>query len=142
MGMSESTVNSINNGDMAAKQEFQKLAAQTAMETLKQAMGGSGRITQAEFKVFQQNNPNIELDPKAIDKIYTFADKQHIKNFNEQQSYDKYINVDKQDPSRFPAYYANQQMQIKSNSVPDALPQRLTPQEQAELNQLKRKYGR
>jgi len=50
------------------------LAAQTAMESLKQAMGGSGRITQAEFKVFQQNNPNIELDPRAIDKIYEFAD--------------------------------------------------------------------
>jgi hypothetical protein len=84
-------VGAINAGDVSAKQEFQKLAAQQAMETLKSAMGGSGRITQAEFKVFQQNNPNIELDPNAIKKIYDFAEKTHHRNVAEQASMRSYL---------------------------------------------------
>jgi hypothetical protein len=91
LGMPDGLVNAINAGDVSAKQEFQKLSAQQAMETLKSAMGGSGRITQAEFKVFQQNNPNIELDPKAITKIYDFAEKTHRRNVAEQASLNSYL---------------------------------------------------
>jgi hypothetical protein len=116
IGAPDSLVTKINGGDVSAKQEFMKLSAQTAMESLKQAMGGSGRITQAEFKVFQANNPNIELDPNAIEKIYNFADKVHQRNFAEQQAYDKYVNVQKGDPARFPAYYAKNQMLLNPTS--------------------------
>lgn len=117
MGAPDSLVERINQGDVSAKQEFVKLSAQTAMESLKQAMGGSGRITQSEFKVFQANNPNIELDPRAIEKIYNFADKAHQRNFAEQQAYDKYVNEDNGNPSRFPAWYAKKQMDKQPDST-------------------------
>jgi hypothetical protein len=82
----EGLVTALNGGDVSAKQEFMKLAAQQAMETLKQSMGGSGRITQAEFKVFQANNPNIELDPNSIKKIYDFATRVHSRDVAEQSA--------------------------------------------------------
>ncbi len=91
IGAPDGLVNAINAGDVSAKQEFMKLAAQQAMETLKGAMGGSGRITQAEFKVFQANNPNIELDPNAIKKIYDFAEKVHTRNVQEQSALGGYL---------------------------------------------------
>lgn len=91
LGAPDSVVTHINQGNVADKQEFQKLSAQQAMESLKQAMGGSGRITQAEFKVFQANNPNIELDPEAIRKIYDFTTKVYQRDLAEQQSYQKWL---------------------------------------------------
>ena len=108
LGASDSIVNKINNGDVAAKQEFMKLSAQTAMESLKQAMQGSGRITQAEFKVFQANNPNIELDSKAIDKIYDFGIKVYQRTLGEQQAYSKYT-AGGGNPSDWQAKWAAQQ---------------------------------
>jgi hypothetical protein len=110
VGMPDGLVNAINAGDVSAKQEFMKLAAQQAMETLKGAMGGSGRITQAEFKVFQANNPNIELDPNAIKKIYDFAEKVHTRNVQEQASLNSYLgkggNI-----SQWPTIWTQQQVQ-------------------------------
>ncbi len=91
IGAPDGLVSAINAGDVSAKQEFMKLSAQQAMETLKSAMGGSGRITQAEFKVFQANNPNIELDPNAITKIYDFAEKTHKRNVAEQAGLNDYL---------------------------------------------------
>ena len=91
VGLPDGLVKSINNGDVAAKQEFQKLSAQQAMESLKQAMGGTGRITQAEFKVFQANNPNIELDPRAIEKIYNFTQRVQSRNLEEQRALATFI---------------------------------------------------
>lgn len=91
LGMPDALVKRINAGDLAAKQEFTKLAAQQAMESLKQAMGGSGRITQAEFKVFQANNPNIELQPDAIEKIFAFAQRVHSRNTAEQGALTDYL---------------------------------------------------
>jgi hypothetical protein len=100
--MPDGLVKAIAGGDVASIQEFQKLSAQQAMETLKSAMGGSGRITQAEFKVFQQNNPNIELDPNAIKKIYDFAEKTHRRNVAEQASMRTYLK-EGNDISQWPA---------------------------------------
>lgn len=90
-GAPDSLVEKINQGDISAKQEFMKLSAQQAMETLKQSMGGAGRITQSEFKVFQANNPNIELDPQAIQKIYNFATRVYQRDSTEQQQLAQHI---------------------------------------------------
>lgn len=103
-------VQAINGGDVAAKQEFQKLAAQQAMETLKQSMGGSGRITQAEFKVFQANNPNIELDPRAIEKIYNFATRVYQRDSGEQQALSAY-KQNGGDATQWPAQWTRQLQQ-------------------------------
>lgn len=105
----------INAGDISAKQEFQKLAAQQAMESLKQAMGGTGRITQAEFKIFQQNNPNIELDPGAIGKIFQFSRSTFLRDQGEQQSLYDYLQRGGQ-IGYWPAVWA--QKQVENGLVP------------------------
>lgn len=94
-------------GAFAAGQVFNKLAAQQAMETLKESMGGAGRIAQAEFKVFQTNNPNLTTDPDAIRKIYDFATRVYNSNLKEQEQFNKYLESGK-DPASWPAYWAKQ----------------------------------
>lgn len=109
MGAGPKTVEAINNGDLSAKQEFMKLSAQQAMESLKQAMGGTGRITQAEFKVFQANNPNIELDPNAIGKIFDFSRRVFMRDQAEQQGLTNFLqnggNI-----SQWPTVWTQQQL--------------------------------
>lgn len=116
MGAPDGLVKQINQGDVAAKQEFMKLAAQQAMESLKQSMGGSGRITQAEFKVFQQNNPNIELDPNAIQKIYGFARRVYQRDLSEQQQRQQFMDQGG-DPSRWPTVWAQRVDPTASGNV-------------------------
>jgi hypothetical protein len=115
--MPDSVVQKINNGDVAAKQEFMKLSAQQAMESLKQSMGGAGRIAQAEFKVFQQNNPNIELDPRAIDKIFDFSQRVFQRDAQEQKGLNEYRN-NGGDISQWPTVWTQQQ--IRGGIIPDS----------------------
>jgi hypothetical protein len=86
LGVSKDIVEKINRGSIADAQEIQKLGAQGAMQALKTSMDGQGRISQAEFQIFKQNNPSIELDPNAIQKIQAFQAQQYQKTFAEQQS--------------------------------------------------------
>lgn len=106
-GISPDVVNKIAGGDLAAMQEFQKLAVQQAMEQLKQAMGGAGRIAQAEFKVFQTNNPNLSTDPEAIKKIFDFNTKLYNRDIQEQAALAKYEESG-QDPAGFRAHWTNE----------------------------------
>lgn len=109
LGMPSDVVNGLMGGGpgaLAASQVFNKLAAQEAMETLKQSMGGAGRIAQAEFKVFQQNNPNISTDPDAIRKIFDFNTRVYNSDLAEQNAFGKFVKTN--NPAEFPAYWAQQ----------------------------------
>jgi len=90
-------------GDLSAAQEFSKLAVQQAMEQLKQSMGGAGRIAQAEFKVFQANNPNIDTDPRASQKIFDFAKRVYNRDRAEQE----FLNNFKRNPGADLSTYNN-----------------------------------
>jgi hypothetical protein len=107
--MPDDLVKRINDGDVSAKQEFIKLSAQQAMESLKQSMGGTGRISQYEFKVFQQNNPNIELDPNAIAKIFNLSRSVFTRDQREQQGLTDYLNQGG-NLSQWPTVWTQQQM--------------------------------
>lgn len=81
--------NGLAGGDLGASQAFQKLSVQGAMEALKGAMqsssgAGAGRITQAEFAIFVKNNPSLETDPLAMEKIHNFIAEQYRKTLAEQ----------------------------------------------------------
>lgn len=106
-GISPEVVNKIAGGDLGAMQEFQKLAVQQAMEQLKQAMGGAGRIAQAEFKVFQANNPNLSTDPEAIKKIFDFNTKLYNRDMQEQEALGQYEQSG-QNPANFGAYWSKE----------------------------------
>jgi hypothetical protein len=106
-GMPASIVSGIAGGNLAAMQEFNKLAAQTAMEQLKQSMGGAGRISQYEFKVFQNNNPNLSTDPNAIRKIFDFNTRLYNRDLQEQQAFNQHVAAGA-DPASFPSKWAQQ----------------------------------
>lgn len=66
-----------------------------AMEALKQAIstdnGVAGRLTQAEFQQFLKVNPNLSTDPRAIEKLFSFSDRQQQRMMNEQQGFDSWL---------------------------------------------------
>lgn len=85
----DTVANGMAGGKIDSMQAFQKLSVQGAMEALKSAMqnssgGNAGRMTQAEFGIFAKNNPSLETDPRAIEKIYAFLAEQYRKGLAEQ----------------------------------------------------------
>lgn len=89
MGLSQAQVDSITakvaQGDVSSAQAFQKLAVQGAMEALKAAMGPGQRMAVAEFQQFSTvGNPNLNTDPRAMEKIQNFLAEQYRKSLMEQ----------------------------------------------------------
>lgn len=105
VGVPDDVVQKIAGGDVSALQEFDKISAQTALQAVKQAMGSSGRITQAEFKVFLQNNPNIALSRPAMESIFNFMQGQYKRDFAEQVAREQYLDSG-EDPSRWQARWS------------------------------------
>ena len=95
VGMPNNAVDKIAGGNLGAIQEFEKIAAQQAMESLKSSLAtdtsSGGRILQTEFELFRKANPNLDTDPRAIEKVYTFLENQHAKNLREQQESSNYL---------------------------------------------------
>jgi hypothetical protein len=87
-GAPNDLVDKIANGNLAASQEFGKIANNFVMGQLRQSLQGIGgsRINQQEFEAFTKNNPNLDTDPRAIDKIFQFWSRQHNYNIAEQSA--------------------------------------------------------
>lgn len=79
LGFPRETVDKIANGDRGASQELQKLMVNTVMAQIKQQLPAGSRMAQQEFQVFQEKNPNLGTDPRAIQKIFNFW----TKNYNQ-----------------------------------------------------------
>ncbi len=56
----------------SSAQEFVKLMVPNSLELLRNTLGGQGRITNLEVEQFLKANPNLETDPKAIEKMFNF----------------------------------------------------------------------
>jgi len=108
IGAPKDVVSGIAGGDLASMQVFNKLAVQQAMETLKSSMDGAGRIAQAEFKVFQANNPNLSTDPEAIRKIFNFNTRVFNRDLQEQQFLHKKLK-EGADPTDLPTAWSSEQ---------------------------------
>lgn len=132
-GMPDKVVNGVAGGELASMQEFNKLAVQQAMETLKASMGGAGRIAQAEFKVFQANNPNLDTDSRAVRKIFDFNTRLYQRDLAEQKSFNEHVDA-KKDPAKFPLEWSAQQAkqgftapELSAAPVAQAAPQGKAP---------------
>lgn len=88
VGASNEVVDKIAGGNLAAAQEFEKLMVNTTMGQIRQQLQGIGgsRLSQLEFETFQHNNPNINTDPRAIDKIFNFWNRVANRDYEEQQA--------------------------------------------------------
>ena len=120
LGADDATINVINGGDIAGKQVFAKLAVQQAMEALKQDMN-SGRITQAEFKIYQDNLPNLDTDPSAIKHLFDFARANQGRAINEQQAYQQFKQTG-QPLDQWQSAWAKQQYEDTQKNKPQDLP--------------------
>lgn len=111
-GMPSSVVDKVAGGDLSAAQEFQKYAAQEALETMKQSLASdSGKGSQGNrvsMDLFIKNNPNLETDPRAIEKIFNFLTQQHNQLLDESKTYQQYKTTPGNDPTQFPNYWANE----------------------------------
>lgn len=74
-GLPQDFTDKVANGNLGASQVFDKLANQSAMMVLRQAIGGQGRLTNLEFATFKDSNPNLNTDPRAVEKMLTFFDR-------------------------------------------------------------------
>lgn len=91
-GADPATVDKIANGDIAASQEFQKLMVNTTTSQMRQQMQGmTSHTTQKEFESFLDANPNINTDPKAIDKIFGFWQKMYGRSRTEQSALTEHL---------------------------------------------------
>lgn len=111
-GAGTDLVDKIAGGNLAASQEFQKIAVQMASDALKQSLGQS-RIAQLEFTAFQNSNPNLDTDPRAIEKIYNFMTRQVDRDRQEQKFYAEQRKKPGFDPLEFPALWAEEAVKRK-----------------------------
>jgi hypothetical protein len=72
---------------LAAAQEFEKLAVQNAVQSMKEAYGSGQRYTNFEFQKFYENHPHLEMKPGAIDKIFKFMTKLSALTRHEQKAF-------------------------------------------------------
>lgn len=112
LGMPQSLVDQISKGSLSAAQEFKKQATLSAMASLKQALSGNGRMTQQEFQVYLDANPNLSTDPNAITHMMDFANKMYRQDMSEQQAYQTYKKLNPDDYSGFPSYWSQQQQAL------------------------------
>lgn len=119
--MPDAVVNGIAGGNLAAAQEFQKYAAQEALGTMQQALasdtGKGAQGNRISMQLFIKNNPNIDTDPNAIEKIYNFQTKLHNELLNKSDMLTKFISdpTTVKDPAVFDNLYAHSQ--INSGNV-------------------------
>lgn len=111
-GMPTSIIDKIAGGDLSASQEFQKYAAQEALGTMQQALASdSGKGSQGNrvaMQLFIKNNPNIDTDPRAIEKIFNFQTTLHNQIKAQADAYHQYKDTPGNDPSKFPNWWATE----------------------------------
>src|SRR5262249_26890929 len=94
-------------------------ATQYATTQMRQFLEGGGRFTNLEFKTFNERNPNLETDPRAIEKIFNFISRVSRVTYQEQQALGMYKHLAAQpggpDITNFPAFW-NQQL-IKNGVI-------------------------
>lgn len=97
-----SVVDAISGGDSGAAETFKKYSVAGATEALRNLLIGS-RMTNLEFEQFQKNNPNLDTDPRAIEKMLEFTTKIERLARQEQQEFVKFKGPTKD----WPATWAN-----------------------------------
>ena len=110
-GAPKSLVDRIANGSLAASQEFNKLAVNNVMGQIEQQLPNSSRMSQMEFAEFKRNNPNLDTDPDAIEKIYDFWGKVYNMDHSEQGALNKYL-AQGGDISQWPAKWQDEAQRL------------------------------
>ena len=114
--MPDFIVNGLAGGNLAAAQEFQKYAAQEAIGTMRQALasddGKGSPGNKIAMTMFFKNNPNVDTDPNATEKIFNFLTKQHNELLDKSDMLSKFVSDPStvKDPIVFDNLYAKHQL--------------------------------
>jgi len=91
LGLPQDLVDKVANGNLAASQEMQKLMVNTTMGQITQQLPNMSRLAQVEYTSFTQNNPNLNTDPRAIEKIFNFWTSLYKQSHEEQTGMDEHL---------------------------------------------------
>ena len=89
LGASKETYDKLIKLDDA--QEISKLMVNTTMAQITQQLPATSKVAVSEFNAFTKNNPNLETDPRALEKIFNFWSKVQDTNRTEQTELNKYV---------------------------------------------------
>lgn len=89
-------------GSRAAAQTFQKSIMGVVLPQLKTVMQGLGQMNLAEFESILKANPNIETDPRAMETLIGFVERQVMIAQAKQQGFSRW-KTDNRDPLQFEA---------------------------------------
>jgi hypothetical protein len=115
IGAPQSLVDKVAGGDLGATQSFNKFLAQSVISGVRQASGGD-QARVAEVENFIKNNPTINTDPRALNKLFDFTDKLAKKDFAEQEFLLNKIKTNKLNPQTH--FGEAQQFLREQNIVP------------------------
>jgi hypothetical protein len=83
-------------------QEFSKLMVNTTMSQISQQLPSMSKMAVSEYNSFTKNNPNLDTDPRAIEKIFNFWSGVQNTNRTEQTEMNAYLDKGG-DISKWPA---------------------------------------
>lgn len=66
IGVNKELVDKVANGSLGKSEAFRSIMLDVAVGRLKQAMSGTGQISNLEFATFGENKPNPEMTPQAV----------------------------------------------------------------------------
>lgn len=105
-GMPQGVVDRLARGNLGASQEFEKLMVTNTMNQLRQALQGTGgsRINRQEFEAFKDANPNLDTDPRAVDKVFNFLTNVYQRDLAEQDAFRGWVDQGN-NPADFPSHW-------------------------------------
>ena len=89
LGASPDVVDKISK--LGDTQEFSKLMVNTTMSQISQQLPSMSKMAVSEYNSFTKNNPNLDTDPRAIEKIFNFWSGVQNTNRDEQVEMNKYL---------------------------------------------------
>jgi hypothetical protein len=124
-GVSPDLVKSLTGINPGDAQAFQKGTATLATEAAKQV---SNRVTQMEFKIFLQNNPNWMMQPDGIKRVIDFMGKGFNQAIDKQLAFSAYSKTASPDrwQTDFESKWNQQQRAAIKAGATNSLPANLT----------------
>lgn len=101
-GITQEDIDKVSNGNLGASQVFKKIALQLSTTMMTQTLRGGGRFTNLEFANFLAANPNLDTDPRAVQKLLDFAGRMSRLTLEEQSAYQKYQTLNAKNPAQYP----------------------------------------
>lgn len=109
-GVPDRLIDTVAKGHLPSMQEFEKIMVPAATQAMRQAFGGVQRFALMEWQKFQDSQPNIKTDPRAIENMFNIMKRVAQLSQLEQEEFNNYKKLNDKDPgqfplNRFPAYW-------------------------------------